>query len=125
MKQHHMYPQPTNVAPPSRGRHAHGAATADVESLSEGDDLPGDLLTWCHLLHWMPSGWGVTPPFRPELGGQWTVVANKTRRSDHSDLPSVLICRGDEPADAVFALANHFVEWSAGPELAAMIRSNH
>ena len=79
MTLHHMYPDQTNVAPPSQGRHDHRAASVDVESLSEGDDLPGDLLTWCHLLHWMPSGWAVTPPFRAELGGQWTVVANKTR----------------------------------------------
>ena len=71
-------------------------------------ELPRDLRTWCLLGLWLPAGWSIAPPFRPEFGAPWTVVAWNTRSTEASDLPWFEVGHGDEPIDALDDLLTNF-----------------
>ncbi len=101
-----------HIAAGPGSRRGHDRPVGVDPTAPAGDDqLSDDLAAWCYLLGSMPSGWDLTPPFNPELGGSWTVVSFTTRRHDPSHLPHFLVGSGDEPTLAVIDLANQFVAW--------------
>jgi hypothetical protein len=110
--------EPNHADPPSERGHDQ-PVVADPTPPAGAAQLSDDLAVWCYLLGSMPSGWDVTPPFYPELGGSWTIVGFNTRRHGPSPLPSFLVGRGDEPTPAVIDLANQFVAWSERAERSA------